>query len=142
MRTKKVKPPPKEHEYVLNITKEYDEVKKKDYISFKFNTTKEFLTFQYILKIEKKFTDKELYFNILGFSAPVGELSNYGFAGYEYRMYDYRPGEYQIIIGKRDSDTSKFKLTLLKSKTDPIKISSLQKKTFIQIKSEYDSETV
>jgi hypothetical protein len=142
MRTKKVKPPPKEHEYVLNITKEYDEVKKKDYISFKFNTTKEFLTFQYILKIEKKFTDKELYFNILGFSAPVGELSNYGFAGYEYRMYDYRPGEYQIIIGKRDSDTSKFKLTLLKSKTDPIKISSLPKKTFIQIKSEYDSETV
>lgn len=142
MRTKKVKPPPKEHEYVLNVTKQYDDIKKKDYISFRFNTTKEFLTFQYILKIEKRFQDNELYFNILGFSAPVGELSNYGVAGYEYRMYDYKPGEYQLVIDKRDSETSKFKLTLYKSKSDPIKISSIPKKTFIQIKSEYDTEAV
>ena len=142
MRTKKVKPPRKEHEYVLNVTKEYDEIKKKDYISFKFSTTKEFLTFQYILKIEKKINGNDLYFNILGFSAPVGELSNYGFAGYEYRMYDYKPGEYQIIVDNRDSDSSKFKLTLQKSKTDPVKISQVPKKTFIQIISEYDSETV
>jgi len=142
MRTKKVKPPPKEHEYVLNITKEFDDIKKKDYISFKFNTTKEFLTFQYILKIEKKFSDKEFYFNILGFSAPIGELSNYGYAGYEYRMYEYKAGEYQIIIDKRDSNTSKFNLIIQKSKTDPIKLSHIPKKTFIQIKSEYDTETV
>ena len=142
MRTKKVKPPPKEHEYVLNITKQYDDIKKKDYISFKFNTTKEFLTFQYILKIEKKFSDKELYFNILGFSAPIGELSNYGHAGYEYRMYDFKSGEYQIIVDKRDSDTSKFRLTIQKSKTDTIKVSNIPKKTFIQIKSQNDTETV
>ncbi len=140
MRTKKVKPPPKEHEYVLNITQNYDEIKKKSYISFKFNTTKEFLTFQYILNIEKKFSGSELYFNIMGFNAPIGELSNYGYAGYEYRMYDYKPGEYQIIVDKRDSDTSKFKLILQKSKADPIKITHIPKKTFIQIKSEYDTE--
>jgi hypothetical protein len=139
MRTKKVKPPPKEHEYTLNITKEYDEIKKKDYISFKFNTTKEFLTFQYILKIESRFENKDLYFNILGFSAPVGELSNYGFAGYEYRMYDYKAGEYHVVIDKRDSETSKFKLILQRSKNDTIKLSHIPKKTFIQIKSEYDS---
>ena len=142
MRTKKVKPPPKAHEYVLNITKEYDETKKKDYLSFKFSTTKEFLTFQYILKIERKFYDNVFYFNILGFSAPVGELSNYGHAGYEYRMCDYTPGDYQIVIDNRDSDTSKFKIKIQNSKTEPIKLSGISKKTFIQIKSEYDSETV
>jgi hypothetical protein len=142
MRTKKVKPPPKEYEYILNITKEFDDIKKKDYISFKFNTTKEFLTFQYILKIENKFSGNELYFNILGFSAPVGELSNYGYAGYEYRMYDYIPGDYTVVIDKRDSDTSKFKLSLQKSKSDPVKFSNIPKKTFIQIKSENDSETI
>lgn len=142
MRTKKVKPPPKEHEYVLNVTREYDNIKKKDYISFKFSTTKEFLTFQYILKIEKKFSDKELYFNILGFSAPVGELSNYGYAGYEYRMYDFKPGDYQIIIDKRDSDTTKFKLTIQRPKSEPLKLTQLPKKTFIQIKSIHDTETV
>jgi hypothetical protein len=116
MRTKKVKPPPKEFEYVLNITKQYDDIKKKDYISFNFNTTKEFLTFQYILKIESRFEERELYFNILGFSAPLGELSNYGHAGYEYRLYDYKIGEYHVMVDKRDSNTTKFKLFIQKSK--------------------------
>jgi len=136
MRTKKVKPPPKEFEYVLNISMQYDDVKKKDYISFNFNTTKEFLTFQYILKIESKFENKELYFNILGFSAPLGELSNYGHAGYEYRMYDFKFGEYHIVVDKRDSDSTKFRLILQKSKSEPIKVSHVPKKTFIEIKIE------
>jgi hypothetical protein len=142
MRTKKVKPPPKEHEYVLNIAREFDEIKKADYISFKFSTTKEFLTFQYILKIESKFSGKDLFFNILGFSAPAGELSNYGQAGYEYRMYDFGDGEYQVTIDKRDSETSKFRLAIRKANPFSIKLSDIPKKTFIQIKSNYDTETV
>jgi len=136
MRTKKVKPPPKKHEYVLNITKEYDEIKKKDYISFKFNTTKEFLTFQYILKIGSSVENKNLYFNILGFSAPIGELSNPGYAGYEYRMYDYKFSEYNIIVDKKDSDKSKFKLVIQRSKSQPIKLKQIPRKSFIEIKSE------
>jgi len=139
MRTKKVKPPPKEFEYLLNITKEYDEIKKKEYISFKFSTTKEFLTFQYILKIENKFEANNIYFNILGFSAPVGDLSNYGHAGYEYRMYEFKPGDYSVAIDKRDSSTSKFKLLIRKSGKEPVKVSHIPKNTFIQIKTEYDS---
>ena len=133
MRTKKVKPPPKEFEYVLSISKQYDDIKKKDYISFNFKTTKEFLTFKYILKIEIRFKIKELDFNILGFSAPLGELSNYGHAGYEYRMYDYKFGEYHVIVDKRDSDSTKFKLILQKSKSEPIKVSHVPRKTFIPI---------
>jgi hypothetical protein len=139
MRTKKVKPPKKEHEFILNITKRYDVIKKKDYISFNFNTTKEFLTFRYILKIESKFDDKDLNFNILGFSAPVGELSNSGFAAYEYKMYNYNPGEFIVTVRNRDSESSKFKLIISKSKPNPVKISSVKKESFIKIKSEYDT---
>src|SRR5437867_1157174 len=98
MRTKKVKPPPKAHEYLLNISKEHDEVKKKDFISFKFRTTKEFLTFQYILKIETEIEEKKIIFKILGFSAPVSELSVSGYAGHEYRFYDFKYDLYSVEI--------------------------------------------
>jgi hypothetical protein len=136
MRTKKVKPPQKKFEYVLNISKEYDEISKRDYISFRFATTKEFLTFQYILKIENTVDDKNLYFNILGFSAPVGDLSNYGTAGYEYRLYDYKFTEYNITVDKKDSDKSKFKLLVKRTKSQSLKLSGIPKKSFIEIKSE------
>ncbi len=136
MRTKKVKPPVKKFEYVLNITKEYDEVSKRDYISFKFNTTKEFLTFKYLLKIENKSEDKNLYFNILGFSAPVGDLSNHGTAGYEYKMYDYKFTEYNVTVDKKDSDKSKFKLEIKRTKSLTVNLSHIPRKSFIEIKSE------
>ncbi len=136
MRTKKVKPPPKKFEYILCISKEYDEVKKADYISFRFQTTKEFLTFQYILKMEHSREEKNLYFNILGFSAPIGELSNSGFAGYEYRMYDFKFTEYCIIVDKKDSDKTKFKMNVMRSKSAPVKLSHISRKSFIEIKTE------
>lgn len=138
MRTKKVKPPPKKFEYILNISKEHDEIKKKDYISFRFRTTKEFLTFQYILKIDHSREDKNIFFNILGFSAPIGDLSNSGFAGYEHRMYDFRNIEYCISVDKKDSDKTKFRMTVQRSKSVPLKLSHISKKSFIEIKTEND----
>lgn len=136
MRTKKVKPPPKKFEYVLNISRDHDEIKKKDYISFRFQTTKEFLTFQYILKIDNRMEDKNLYFNILGFSAPIGDLSSSGTAGYEYRLYDFKYMEYCIIVDKKDSDKTKFRLLVQRSKATPVKLSGISKKSFIEIKIE------
>ena len=136
MRTKKVKPPPKKFEYILAISKEYDEIKKKDYISFRFQTTKEFLTFQYILKMEHSQEDKNLCFNILGFSAPIGDLSNSGFAGYEHRMYDFKYIEYCITVDKKDSDKTKFRMNVLRSRSTPIKLSHISRKSFIEIKAE------
>lgn len=133
MRTKKVKPPPKKFEYILNISKEYDEIKKKDYISFRFRTTKEFLTFRYLLKMENTKEDKNLHFNILGFSAPIGDLSNSGFAGYEYRLYDYKYTEYCISVDKKDSDKTKFRLNIQRSKDNPVKLSGISRKSFIEI---------
>ena len=139
MRTKKVKPPPKKFEYTLSISKEYDEVSKRDFISFRFRTTKEFLTFKYVLKIDVKSEDKNLYFTLLGFTTPVGDLSSSGTAGYEYRMFDYKAAEYNVLIDKKDSDKSKFKMTVQRSKSQPVKLSHIPKKSFIEITGENDS---
>lgn len=136
MRTKKVKPPPKAHEYLLNISKEYDEVNKKPFISFKFQTTKEFLTFQYILKIESAVEENKLSFNLLGFSAPTAELSVPGFAGYEFRFYKFKYGEYNVSVERKDSSKIRFKLNISKSKTQTIKVSNVPKESFIEIKYE------
>jgi hypothetical protein len=94
------------------------------------------------LKIENTVEDKNLYFNILGFSAPIGELSNPGYAGYEYRMYDYKFSEYNIVIDKKDSTKSKFKMIIQRSKAEPVKLKYVSKKSFIEIKSENDTETI
>ena len=139
MRTKKVKPPPKRYEYILNISKEYDAVTKRDYISFRFQTTKEFLSFKYVLKIEFKAEEKNLYFNMLGFTAPIGDLSGSGTACYEYRMFDFKTAEYNVLIDKKDSDKSKFRLIIQRSKTQPIMLSHIPKNSFIEIMSENDS---
>ncbi len=136
MRTKKVKPPPKAHEYRLKISKEYDEIHKKDFISFKFQTTKEFLTFRYVLKIETEIIEKKIVFRILGFSAPVGELSVSGVAVFEYRMYDFAYGLYNVCIERKDSSETKFKLELKKTKQNSIRASYIPKDSFIEIISE------
>lgn len=133
MRTKKVKPPPKKHEYRLFISKLYDEVYKKDYISFRFQTTKEFLTFQYILKIETEVTDNSLIFKLLGFSAPVSELSVSGVAVYEYRFYEFKRGTYSIVIDRKDSTKAKFRLEIINSKAEQVKVSHLSKESFIEV---------
>lgn len=136
MRTKKVKPPPKKFEFILNIGKDYDPIQKKDYYSFKFFTTKEFLTFRYILNIEPEVRDGNINFEILGFRAPVGDLSNFGVAEYEYRLYEYHYMEYSVTIHRKDVDSIKFKILLQRSKTAPVKLGKLPKISFIEINTE------
>jgi hypothetical protein len=133
MRTKKVKPPPKKFEYILNITKENDFYKKQDYISFRFKTTKQFITFKYILNIETQTTDNSIIFIIAGFKAPIGELSKFGSAEFEYRFYNFKNTEYSVVVLRKDVDKNKFKMNITRSKIRPIKISSVPKNSFIDI---------
>jgi hypothetical protein len=128
MRTKKVKPPPKKFEFALSISKEHDDIQKKDYISFTFNTTKVFLTF-----IEEDVTGNNISFNIIGFKAPTGGLSNSGYAAYEFRMYDFKYIEYCLHVHRKDVDSSKFKFKIQRSKSMPIKIISQPRNSFIEI---------
>jgi hypothetical protein len=133
MRTKKVKPPPKKFEYILKVSKKHDRYKKKDYILFSFHTTKEFITFRYILNIENEIKDNCLVFNIVGFRAPIGDLSNFGHAEYEYRFYDFKQTEYSVVIHRKDVDKSKFKINISRSKSEPVKISGVSKNSFIDV---------
>lgn len=133
MRTKKVKPPPKQFDYLMNISKEYDEIVKKDYISFKIQTTKEFLTFRYKLTIETEIKENKLCFNIIGFSAPKGDLSNSGVAEFEYKFYDFKYTEYQMIIERKNIDKCRYKFKIMKSKTSPVKLISSARNSYIQV---------
>jgi hypothetical protein len=133
VRTKKVKAPPKEFEYQLIVSPDYDEVSKRKYLAFHFKTTKEFLTFQYILKIKNKFDGNNIFFKISGFSAPVGELSNHGYAGYEYRLYDFKPGEYNITVEKMDAEKCRFTIKIQNSRTKTVKLKNFSGKQFIQV---------
>jgi hypothetical protein len=134
MRTKKVKPPPKKFEYVLDISKEFDDVTKKEFISFKFRTTKEFLMFKYRLTVDAELSDGTIKFNIIGFTPPSGDLSNPGFAEYEYRLYNFRAGEYSVVVERKETDRIKFKLGLEKSETEPIALRGIPRKSFIEIR--------
>jgi hypothetical protein len=133
MRTKKVKPPPKEFEYVLKILKEHDSLRKKDFISFRFLTTKEFLTFRYILNIEVVVDSHNINFEIAGFKAPTGDLSDHGYAEFEYRFYDFKYTEYRATINRKDVDGIRFKFNVSRSKSNPIKLGILPRKSFIHI---------
>ncbi|MGA2668652.1 MAG: hypothetical protein ABSF32_07000 [Ignavibacteria bacterium] len=133
MRTKKVKPPHKKYEYTLGLSLEHDRIFKKNYILFRFNTTKVFLTFRYILNIETQVNGNTIFFNIAGFRAPTGDLSNPGLAEYEYKFYDFKFTDYLIIIGRKDVGSIKFKMKMHKAKKAAISISSIPKHSFIEI---------
>lgn len=142
MRTKKVKPPKKKFEYVLEISSMHDEIKKKNYINFRLQTTKPFLTFQYILKVDTKVTDSKIAFNIIGFMAPMSELSNPGFAGHEFRLYEPHSKEYNVIVTRKDDKPVKFKMEITKSSKTPIKLKGIPRESYINITTEIDTQTI
>lgn len=134
MRTKKVKPPTKKYDYVMHISREYDYILKKDFVLFKIQTTKEFLTFKYQLKIDTELKDNKILFNIIGFTAPKGELSNPGFAEYEYRLYDFNYETYSIQIERKDTGKIKFNLKIKKSPAGELEIRNIPRDSFIDVK--------
>jgi hypothetical protein len=72
-------------------------------------------------------------FNVLGFTAPIGELSSSGTAGNEFRLYDFKFKEYRISVKKNESEVTKFNLLINKSISNPFKLSNISKKRFLEI---------
>lgn len=138
MRTKKVKPPPKEYEYQLIISGEYDEITKRDYVSFLFKTSKEFFTFPYILKVQRRISGNSINFRIMGFSVPLGEISVPGHAGYEFRFYDFSPGEYAVTVENKNLEKTRFTLKISSSRGGRLAIKPLDDKSFIQVITNHD----
>jgi hypothetical protein len=132
MRTKQVRPEPKEFEYELYISKESDAIKGKDYVLFDFRTTKIFEYFIYKINVFEKIAaeKKEINFRVEGLSAPKISLSNPGYANYQYRLYDFKNSEYDLKLTKPGIEKNNFKLKITKS---GIKITKQPSNRFIKI---------
>ena len=132
MRTKQVRPEPLEFEFKLNISKQFDDVRKKDYVLLEFNTMKEFENFAYKINVKQSIDleKKELKFDLEGLSAPVISLSKAGNARYEYKFYDFKQTEYNLVLYKLGENRNLFKFKVLKN---GVKLTREPSKKFIEV---------
>ncbi|MBX7045308.1 MAG: hypothetical protein K1X86_05650 [Ignavibacteria bacterium] len=134
MRTKQVRPEKKEFEYELTISKEYDNLKDKNFVQFEFVTTKEFMNFQYkVVVYEKIDLDKnKIEFNIEGLSAPIISLSQTGIASYKYKLYEFNSKEYELTLLNHAKRKNVYKFKVLKKNISVLKSPASNK--FIKVK--------
>ncbi|MBP9191200.1 MAG: hypothetical protein KBF96_01480 [Ignavibacteria bacterium] len=135
MRTRAVRPDKLDFEYELNISRSYDNILEKDYILFEFRTKKVFENFEYRMNIIPKINPekKELEFNIEGLSAPRLDISKAGHAVFEYKFFEFKNLEYDLILKKYNKSK-----TLFKFKINPknIKLTLDPTKKFIKVYTE------
>lgn len=126
MRTKQVRPERKEFEYELHISKQSDQILKKDFILFDFRTTKIFEYFIYKINVFEKVNPekRELNFRVEGLSAPKISLSNPGYANFQYRLYEYKNSEYDLKLTKPGIEKNVFKIKIAKNSIKILKQSS------------------
>ena len=132
MRTKQVRPEKTEYEFDLSISRNKDEMNKKDYLLFDFKTVKVFENFKYRINIEPKINlaKKEIEFNIEGLSAPLISLSSNGYAGYQYKLYDFTNTEYLLKLIKQRKVKYPFSL---KVTNKGIKVTKRSSKKFVNV---------
>lgn len=132
MRTKQVRPEPKEFEYELYISRQFDRVAQKEFISFEFKTTKLFESFTYKINVNEKIDleKKEIAFNIEGLSAPTVSLSQSGNAIYFYKLYNYKNTEYSLKLTKNNKNKTLYRL---KVTSKNILLSKKPSKNFVKI---------
>jgi hypothetical protein len=132
MRTKQVRPDKLDFEYELYISREHDNVVKKDFILFNLITKKEFENFAYEINVIPviNLPKKELQFNVEGLSAPKLDIPKTGNAFFRYKLYDFKNEEYTLKLLKY----SKGKI-IYKFKINPgsVKITHSPEHTFIKI---------
>ena len=132
MRTKQVRPEKTEYEFDLSISRNKDEMNKKEYLLFDFKTVKVFENFKYRINIEPKINlaKKEIEFNIEGLSAPLISLSSNGYAGYQYKLYDFTNTEYLLKLIKQRKVKYPFSL---KVTNKGIKVTKRSSKKFVNV---------
>lgn len=132
MRTKQVRPEKMEFEFELFIEKAYDKIADKEFIRFKFITTKIFKNFIYKINITPKILleKKIIEFLIEGLSAPVISLARSGHAAYEFKFYDFRNTIYELRLLKQNLEKNNYKLKISKQ---GLKIIRQPSKKFLKI---------
>lgn len=132
MRTKQVRPEKMEFEFELFIEKTYDKIADKEFIRFKFITTKIFKNFIYKINITPKLLleKKIIEFLIEGLSAPVITLARAGHAAYEFKFYDFRNTIYELRLLKQNLEKNIYKFKISKQS---LKIIRQPSKKFLKI---------
>jgi len=132
MRTKQVRPEKLDYEYELYISKDHDEIRKKDFILFDFRTKKVFENFTYEINVIPSIAleKKELQFDVEGLSAPRLDISKTGNASYQYKLFDNKNIEYNLKLLKYAKNKILFKI---KINPKSIKITQTPKKSFINV---------
>ncbi|CUS96940.1 hypothetical protein [Candidatus Kryptobacter tengchongensis] len=95
--------PELKYDFILHISKEYDELKKQKFLKFLFETTQHFLAFNYELDVRVSVGDKKITFKIQGFKPPSSPVSRPGPARFEYNFYNYTDGVYTLTIVKKEN---------------------------------------
>jgi hypothetical protein len=77
-----------------------------------------------------KLKEKELDFDIEGFSAPKITLSKTGSAGYQYKLFDFKNATYNLNLTKQGKSKNHFQIKLTKSS---VSIARKPSKAFIKV---------
>ncbi len=104
------------YDFVLYLSKGYDEIKKQKFLKFVFETTQHFLAFNYELDIDVSVGDGEITFEVLGFKAPTSPISRSGPARFEYNLYDYKEGSYSLTVVKKEKVKNTFVILIFGDK--------------------------
>lgn len=107
----RIEPKPK-YDFVLNVSKGYDEIKRKKFIKFILETTQHFRAFRYELDVNVNVQEKSIVFEIRGLKAPNLLLSKPGPASFEYDLYDYISGTYELTIVRKKNSKNIFFISI------------------------------
>jgi hypothetical protein len=110
--------PKSEYEYIVTSKLEYDEIRKKPFIRFIIETVQHFVAFTYELVVRTEFNpeDRIINFQIEGLNAPDLGLPATGPARYEFKLYDFKTGDYRINVIKQGKGKNQFLLNISKDK--------------------------
>lgn len=104
------------YDFILYISKEYDEIKKQKFLKFLLETTQHFLAFNYELDVKVSVEDKKITFRVLGFKPPSSPVSRSGPARFEYNFYGYTEGIYTLTIVKKGKLKNTFSVLIYDDK--------------------------
>lgn len=96
------------YDFILYLSRGYDEMRKQKFLKFMLETTQHFLVFNYELDIDVLIKDKEITFEVHGFKSPSLPVSRSGPARFEYNLYDYEDGLYSLTVVKKEKIKNTF----------------------------------
>lgn len=107
-------PPVKEVEYRCIVGRMFDELSGMEYVTFAFETAKEFSSFRYEIAVRYKVTPGMLEFRVLGMTATRTMMPAFGTARSVLKIPALPPGIYNVLLIKSDGTENQFVIEIAK----------------------------